>query len=73
MSDSKDNAQKPSASTGDDKSGNNDPNRRRRGGRNRNPRRKTETPDVGKEIGATSQRSNAKPQVIDRNKSDQND
>jgi len=73
MSDSKDNTQKPSASAGDDKSGNNDPNRRRRGGRNRNSRRKTETPDGGKEIGATSPRSTATPQVIDRNKSDKND
>ena len=61
MSDSKDNAPKPSAPSSNDVAGNNDPNRRRRGGRNRNPRKKTETPEGKKEAGVTS---NAPPKVI---------
>jgi hypothetical protein len=60
MSDSKDNAPKPSAPSSNDVAGNNDPNRRRRGGRNRNPRKKTETPEGEKEAGVTS---NAPPKV----------
>ena len=61
MSDSKDNAPKPSAPSSNDVAGNNDPNRRRRGGRNRNPRKKTETPEGKKEAGVTS---NAQPKVV---------
>ena len=53
MSDSKDNAPKPSAPSSNDVAGNNDPNRRRRGGRNRNPRKKAETPEGKKEAGVT--------------------
>jgi len=61
MSDSKDNAPKPSAPSSNDVAGNNDPNRRRRGGRNRNPRKKAETPEGKKEAGVTS---NAQPKVV---------
>ncbi len=61
MSDSKDNAPKPSATSSNDVAGNNDPNRRRRGGRNRNPRKKAETPEGKKEAGVTS---NAQPKVV---------
>jgi 4-hydroxythreonine-4-phosphate dehydrogenase len=61
MSDSKDNAPKPSAPSSNDVAGNNDPNRRRRGGRNRNPRKKAETPEGQKEAGVTS---NAQPKVV---------
>ena len=61
MSDSKDNAPKPSAPSSNDGAGNNDPNRRRRGGRNRNPRKKAETPEGKKEAGVTS---NAQPKVV---------
>ena len=61
MSDSKDNTPKPSAPSSNDVAGNNDPNRRRRGGRNRNPRKKAETPEGKKEAGVTS---NAQPKVV---------